>query len=635
MSEKSKKEAGRKAAKPRAGVAAAARNAAREIKKIPVFDDVSPQKKLREALRSLLPRVFADGRLDIDALCESLGESREAVARERYRFEWVGRADSVRLLEQNPALALRPCRGESVDFEATRNLYLEGDNLSVLRLLGRAYAGRVKMIYIDPPYNTGNDFVYNDKFGESFAAYEARAGEAESAGAREESKRNGANRHSFWLSMMFPRLLLARDLLRDDGVIFVSIDDNEVHHLRLLLNAVFGAENFVGQFVWRKKYGGGKGARHIVDWHDYILCYAKTYDDLPNLRLPRADEQRLAFDTEDKHIAERGRHYTRPLKSGLAKRGTLVYPIECPDGSFVETQWICGKEEFRNLLADDRIVFTKKRNGSYVVEKKFYESDNEEVMPNSIIFDLAYNQSGKLEIKGLFGVKEGRDVPFDNAKPTKLIKHLVTMSTSKEADDIVLDFFSGSATTAHAVMQLNAEDGGKRQCVSVQLPEAADEKSETRKAGFATIADLGKERMRRAGQKIREAKNGAAETDIGFRVFKIAPAVLRRRVSEEKATRQKRLETESAEAQLYEIALAEGLSLTAQIEERKIGKNTVHQISDALNGRRLHICLDSEIAADFPRKPIAEKGETVICRDDAMSDEIALNLSFHYNLKVL
>ena len=283
MSEKSKKEAGRKAAKPRAGVAAAARNAAREIKKTPVFDDVSPQKKLREALRSLLPRVFADGRLDIDALCESLGESRESVARERYRFEWVGRADSVRLLEQNPALALRPCRGESVDFEATRNLYLEGDNLSVLRLLNRAYAGRVKMIYIDPPYNTGNDFVYNDKFGESFATYEARAGEAESAGAREESKRNGANRHSFWLSMMFPRLLLARDLLRDDGVIFVSIDDNEVHHLRLLLNAVFGEENFVGELIHQRAKGGGN-AKGVVKGHDYIVVYAKMKADDSQLR---------------------------------------------------------------------------------------------------------------------------------------------------------------------------------------------------------------------------------------------------------------------------------------------------------------------------------------------------------------
>ena len=618
MSEKSKKEAGRKAAKPRAGVAVAARNGARKIKKTPVFDDVSPQKKLREALRSLLPRVFAGGRLDIDALCESLGESREAVARERYRFEWVGRADSVRLLEQNPALALRPCRGESVDFEATRNLYLEGDNLSVLRLLNRAYAGRVKMIYIDPPYNTGNDFVYNDKFGESFAAYEARAGEAESAGAREESKRNGANRHSFWLSMMFPRLLLARDLLRDDGVIFVSIDDNEVHHLRLLLNAVFGEENFVGELIHQRAKGGGN-AKGVVKGHDYIVVYAKMKADDSQLRRKKVVQGKTVEKDGVKYIVDddvvrkvfgkySGKDDRRCFYEELLEFKSPEKKREVDEAILAGRYFLKPHKSGKNMICR-LIPVDKARSKLYSIIKVLSEKGSQDIESLGIVYD-------------------------DYPKPVELLRQLVD-SASTEAGDIVMDFFSGSATTAHAVMELNAEDGGMRQCVSVQLPEETDEKSETRKAGFATIADLGKERLRRAGQKIRDAQNGDAETDIGFRVFKIAPAVLRRRISEEKAARQKRLDTENAEAQLYEIALAEGLSLTAQIEERKIGKNTVHQISDALNGRRLHICLDSKIAADFPRKSIAEKGETVICRDDAMSDEIALNLSFHYNLKVL
>ena len=631
MSEKSKKEAGRKAAKPRGGVAAAARNAARGVKKTPVFDDVSPQKKLREALRSLLPRVFADGRLDIDALCESLGESRESVARERYRFEWVGRADSVRLLEQNPALALRPCRGESVDFEATRNLYLEGDNLSVLRLLNRAYAGRVKMIYIDPPYNTGNDFVYNDKFGESFAAYEARAGEAESADAREESKRNGANRHSFWLSMMFPRLLLARDLLRDDGVIFVSIDDNEVHHLRLLLNAVFGEENFAADIIWNSTKSMTNTALISVG-HTHNLCYFKDADyyveNRASFRLPETGE---GFSNPDND--SRGSWKADPFQVG-GWRPNQQYEIVNPTTGEKYTpkpgnSWKNDREKFEFLLADNRIVFGVSGEAGPQRKRFLSEAIARKRVAGTLWTDVGTTTNATRDMTSMFGKRV-----FDNPKPTGLIKRMLQLG-AREKDAIVLDFFSGSATTAHAVMELNAEDGGKRQCVSVQLPEATDEESETRKAGFATIADLGKERLRRAGQKIRESLNGDAETDIGFRVFKIAPAVLRRRVSEEKATRQKRLDTESAEAQLYEVALAEGLSLTAQIEERKIGKNTVHQISDALNGRRLHICLDSKIAVDFPRKTIAEKGETVICRDDAMSDEIALNLSFHYNLKVL
>ena len=634
MSEKSKKEAGRKAAKPRAGVAAAARNAARGVKKTPVFDDASPQKKLREALRSLLPRVFADGRLDIDALCESLGESRESVARERYRFEWVGRADSVRLLEQNPALALRPCRGESVDFEATRNLYLEGDNLSVLRLLGRAYAGRVKMIYIDPPYNTGKDFVYPDKFGESFAAYEARAGEAESADAREESKRNGANRHSFWLSMMFPRLLLARDLLRDDGVIFVSIDDNEAHHLRLLLNAVFGAENFVGTIAWKKTSGDNKPSFAFT--HDNIMIYGKSSNQLPRVQI--SEEQTLQYVNPDND--SRGDWADTDYRSRWTKnqRPNLYYGIVQPNTGetiFPDTHsrsprvWGCDENTHENNEREG-LVWWGADGLSKEPKKKRFLADHAGVNTRSVWDNAGSNDSASQEMANLF--PECPKV-FDAPKPVDLIKKIVGIFPEK--DFLALDFFSGSATTAHAVMKLNAEDGGKRQCVLVQFPNETKPKTEAHKAGFLTIAEIGKDRWRRAGQKIREAKNGDAETDIGFRVFKIAPAVLRRRVSEEKATRQKRLDTESAEAQLYEIALAEGLSLTAQIEERKIGKNTVHQISDALNGRRLHICLDSEIAADFPRKPIAEKGETVICRDDAMSDETALNLSFHYNLKVL
>ncbi len=301
----------------------------------------------------------------------------------------------------------------------TDNLIIKGNNLLALHTLKEEFAGKVKLIYIDPPYNTGNDgFKYNDNFN-----------------------------HSTWLTFMKNRLEVARELLREDGVIFVQCDDNEQAYLKVLMDEVFGRENFVATLVWRKKYGGGKGSRFFVDMHEYINCYAINTKNLDNFLIDRNNNQKEIFKEKDIYYEERGGYYIRPLKSGLAERKTLVYPIKCPDGSFIETQWICAEKTFKELLKEERIVFKKLNTGKYNVYKKFYEKDGGgKVLTESIIYDLAYNQQGKEEIKNLFNISEGRDVVFEYSKPEKLIQRIIEMST--DPGDIVLDYHLGSGTTA-------------------------------------------------------------------------------------------------------------------------------------------------------------------------------------------
>ena len=396
------------------------------------------------------------------------------------------------------------------------NIFIEGENLEVLKVLQKSYYGKVKMIYIDPPYNTGNDsFIYPDKFSETKDEYLRRIGDKDEAGYltkegffRKNSKENGQY-HSNWLSMMYPRLFLARNLLRDDGVIFVSIDDNEVHNLRLMMNEIFGEENFVAQLVWKKKYTGGKHAKHFVDLHEYILVMARDLKLFGEILIERPEEEKIKFSEVDEYVNERGKHYLRPLKSNLEERKTLVYPISMPDETVIETQWLVGKDRFEKEVAEGRIIFKKKKDGHYQVYKKYYEKDNEgKVKPESLILKFP-NNDAKIELKDLFDVKEGRDNLFYTVKPKELVKYLISQVC--EGDDTVLDFFAGSGTTAQAVMELNKEDGGNRKFILVQLPEKTDEDSEAYKAGYKTIADICKERIKRAIKRIEEEESERGE----------------------------------------------------------------------------------------------------------------------------
>lgn len=379
------------------------------------------------------------------------------------KIDWIGKDAVVRHHLEVPYRLLH-CNGKlsTGDVDAG-NLLVQGDNLEALKTLLPYYAGKVNCIYIDPPYNTGNEgWVYNDKVDSP----QIRRWLNKVVGGEEED----LCRHDKWLCMMYPRLRLLRDFLSEDGVIFVSIDDNEQHRLRMLMDEIFGSNNFIAQFVWRKKYGGGKGARFYVDMHEYVFCFSRKIENLSGFYIEREEEQKKIFMEEDGFLQERGKYYIRPLKSGLAHRANLIYPIECPDGSSAETQWICAKETFLSLKKEGRIVFKKLKTGKYAVYKKFYERDNDgRVLPESILYDIAYNQNAKEEIKSLFAIKEGRDIPFEYAKPTNLLRHFFEMIGNKDA--LIMDSFAGSGTTAHAVLQQNKKDNGNRRFILVEMDE--------------------------------------------------------------------------------------------------------------------------------------------------------------------
>lgn len=378
---------------------------------------------------------------DLIKYIENINESNNG----KYGLIWDKEKEPEKIVEEcnNFIPILVKDEDRTVNNNGEDNILIEGDNFHSLNVLNYTHEGMIDIIYIDPPYNTGNkDFVYNDTFIEKDDGY----------------------RHSKWLNFMEKRLKLSRDLLGDKGVIFISIDDNEVFQLKLLCDRVFGPNNFIANLVWRKKYGGGKGTNFVVDLHEYILVYAKDKSQTKQFQIERSTEKKEIFKLEDEYIKERGRYYIRPLKSGLAYRKNLIYPIKCPDGSEIKTQWICGEDTFNEMLKEGRILFKKLKNGTYNIYKKFYENDKGgTVFPESIIYDLAYNQNGKEEIKKIFDIKEGRDVPFNNAKPKELLMYLLNFYGKK--DSIVLDYFAGSGTTGQAVLELNKKDGGNRKFI--------------------------------------------------------------------------------------------------------------------------------------------------------------------------
>ncbi|MFT4445171.1 site-specific DNA-methyltransferase [Parvimonas sp. G1967] len=456
---------------------------------------------------------------------------------EAYEFTWVGKKASI--VEANKPIrkTLRPCKEESLDWDKTENLYIEGDNLEVLKLLQESYLGKVKMIYIDPPYNTGNDFIYNDDFKMSIEEYAEEQGEYDDDGNRmfKNTETNGRF-HSDWCSMMYPRLMLARNLLSDDGVIFISIDDNEQENLKKICDEIFGAENFVAPLIWRKKTGSSD-AKNFSIITENILLYSKSINEVKfNEDEGAHDESR--YKLSDEYVERRGKHYIDNLdRGGIRYSDSLNYPIECPDGSLTYPNgrthfendgwtWTWGKEKLKWGIKNGFIIFkksAKKESGWGVYYKNYLYVDNKDELIKrtspykNLILDII-NTSATLDMKDIFGSKV-----FQYTKPKNLIS-LFLKFVKYNSDDIILDFFSGSSTTAHAVMQLNAEDGGNRKFIMVQLPEKTDEKSEAYKKGFKNICEIGKERIRRAGQKILEDnkdKEGIENLDIGFRVLRL------------------------------------------------------------------------------------------------------------------
>jgi adenine-specific DNA-methyltransferase len=488
---------------------------------------LSPLTEKLKLLQQIIPEAFTEDKIDWEKLRITLGEDIN-FAKERYVLNWAGKSDAFRLMQQPTTKTLMPVHEESVNFENTQNIFIEGENLDVLKILQKSYFGKVKMIYIDPPYNTGNEaFVYHDRFSETKTEYQKRVGDKDDEGYitnegifRKNTRENGQY-HSNWLNMMMSRLFLARNLLREDGVIFISIDDNEVHNLRLLMNEIFGEENFIAQIT--RATGtptGGGGVKPIVNEIDYLLVYSKS-PDLKFSGTPLTKEESAIYDKEDEY----GLYLIRPLRRTGGEdrredRPTMYYPLTAPDGSEVfpiapagyESRWICGKDKFDELNSANLIEWKQDADNNWNVYQKFY-LEGRLKQPGNLWTKIEGNKKATRDVRDLF---DGKKV-FDFPKPEGLISKILQISTDTE--DIILDFFAGSGTTAHAVMQLNKEDDGNRKYILVQMPEPCDEKSEAFKAGYKTIADIAKERIRRAGKKIQseiEAESKKKETELNF-----------------------------------------------------------------------------------------------------------------------
>jgi len=442
---------------------------------------------------------------------------------ERYQFTWPDKHKSILLVNAPIAAALRPCREESVNFNTTENLYIEGDNLDVLKLLRETYLNRAKMIYIDPPYNTGNDFLYEDNFTQNESGFFIRDGQYNDEGNRMARNLDSNGRfHTDWLNMIYPRLRIVRDLLNEEGVIFISIGDNEINNLRKICDEIFGYENFVSCIIWEKRYSPQNAVQWFSEAHDYILIYAKFKNNWqPNL-LNRSDEMNARYRNLDND--PRG-DWKPENASAQAGHGTpsQFYELVSPNGKIYQPPngrcWVYTKIKMQEMIEDNRIWFGSDGNSAPAI-KRFLSEVKQGVACQTIwkYDDVGHNQEGKKEIKSIFP----EAVPFETPKPTRLIKRMLQLCTNCNDNDIILDFFSGSATTAHAVMQLNAEDSGNRKFIMVQIPEVCDENSEAYKAGYKNICEIGKERIRRAGRKIiEESPLTRADLDIGFRVLKL------------------------------------------------------------------------------------------------------------------
>lgn len=487
-----------------------------EIEKVSLTSmDIEGVKK--EQLKQVFPECFVENKLDIDKLLNLCGEYIDNDF-EKYKFEWKGKSDCYKIAGKRSTGTLRPCVDESVDFQNTKNMYIEGDNLEVLKLLQSSYYNKVKMIYIDPPYNTGNDFVYEDDFKDPMAKYKEITEQTTKS-----NPETMGRFHTNWLNMMYPRLRLASNLLRDDGVIFISIDENEITNLKKVCNEVFGEENYIGSFIWRKKDGGGQAKEYFVIEHEFIVVYRKSselvwYDNEEARDISQYNKNDERGNFKITKLAKWGNTARREDRPSMyfhltAPDGTEAFPI-APDGN--DGRWRVGRERMGELLQNNLVHWEKKDNKWVPYEKEYFANQMKVLKQRSILYDIANTGDGSNILTGLFTTKD----IFENPKPIELIKTFLEATTNNS--DIILDFFSGSATTAHAVMQLNAEDGGNRQFICVQLPELCDEKSEAFKAGYKNICEIGKERIRRAGLKIKESSPlTTQELDVGFKVFKL------------------------------------------------------------------------------------------------------------------
>lgn len=587
--------------------------------------------------------------IDFDVLKQELSPVIVEGNEERYQFTWPDKKKSILLANSPISKTLRPCREESVDFDNTENLYIEGDNLDVLKLLQETYLGKIKMIYIDPPYNTGKDnFVYDDDFGISLSEFSENSGQYDEDGnmifdIRENSESNGRF-HTDWLNMIYPRLKLAKDLLTDDGIIFISLDDNEIDNLRKICDEIFSVSNFVGQITIvgnprGRDYGG------VARMHDYLLVYKKSskaeinliedkennfkmFDELGGFELRELRNRNIKFNKENRpnlyypfyiDPITSDEYNLHPISIEFKEGWIELYPLVSQG---VNTVWRWGKEKSSKNL-NINICAKPMRNGSYMIVEKYRES---KVMARSVWWDKNTNtEKGTLLVKELFQGKV-----FDYPKPVEMIMKICEMGTDKDNNDIVLDFFSGSSTTAHAVMQLNANDGGNRKFIMVQLPEKTDKKSESFKSGYINICEIGKERIRKAAKKIEENTLKLQEMDNGFRVFKCDSSNMKDvYYSPEKyelslidSLTNNIKEDRTPEDLLFQVMLDLGILLSSKIEENIIEGKKVFNVAEGF----LIACFDENVTEGTIKAIAKQKPYYFVMRDSSMeNDNVATN----------
>jgi len=597
-----------------------------------------------EALKTIFPEVFAEDGVDFEVLRQLLGDT-VAEGEEKYGLTWHGKK-KARQIALMPSLGtLRPCPEESVDWDTTQNLFIEGDNLEVLKLLQKSYANKVKMIYIDPPYNTGKEFIYPDKFQDNLDTYLKYIGLKNEEGSAissevkmEKNALNSGRFHTNWLNMMYPRLRLAKNLLRSGGLVTISIDDNEQANLRKICDEIFGEENFVDQIVWKKRYGGGAKEKHLITLHEYVVVYAKDKDSLEDIFVPLEKSAiKRYYKQKDGNFEQRGPYRTHPLEAtkSMGERKNLVFPIPGPNCEEIwpKRQWLWSKERVEKALASGEIEFLKGRNDEWSVHSKQYLYDEDGNIRKSKFFSIVddvFSQHGTNEIIDLFGEAQ----IFSFPKPTGLLEKLIDIACPEGG--LIVDLFAGSGSFGHASFSFNVRGGKATNFIAVQLPEIIDDGSVAFNKGYKTIAEIGKERIRRAAAKIKE-ENPNYKGDLGFKVFKLDSSNIRAWNPDRNDLEQSIIDHmehlvtgRSEEDVLYELLLKRGVALTVPLEEKTIAGKTVYSIGSGV----LFACLDTAISCeeveelamgiiDWHRELEPASDTQVVFRDSAFANDIA------------
>ncbi|ASK64228.1 site-specific DNA-methyltransferase [Virgibacillus phasianinus] len=570
-----------------------------------------------EKMKEIFPDIFTEGKIDMDKFMLNLGEHVEK-DKERYEFTWKGKTEAIQLAQKQITGTLRPYKEESVNWDTTQNLYIEGDNLEVLRVLQNSYRNKVKMIYIDPPYNTGKDFVYKDNFHDNVTNYKEKMGDIYKSNAL-----TNGRFHTDWLNMMYPRLKVAKNLLKADGVIFISIDDNEVANLKKMCDEIFGEENFITEIIWEKKFSPQNDAKYFSLNHEQLLCYAKDKTKFNRNLLPMTEEQKARYKNPDND--PRGPWQSDNL-TVATYNSDYDYPIKTPSGKTVEPVegrcWNTSKTRMNELINDNRIWFGP--NGKNTPRIKRFLSDVQQGrVPISIWYhkEVGHTQSASQDLKKLFGNKKYFDFP----KPVNLIKKAIYLGTNE--NDIVLDFFAGSSTTAQAVFELNVEEYKNRKFIMVQLDEPLDEKSDGYKNGYRTISDISKDRIRLAGKKVFEEIKGneyIRKVDIGFKAFKLDETNLQKWDEESFDLEQDLLnmidpvkEGRTQEDVVYEVLLKYGVDLTIPIEKKNIAGKSVYDVGMGY----LLICLERDITLDIIEQIAEINPARVVFYDEGFKDD--------------